>query len=521
MAKNIVFGKEARDKMKAGIDKVADTVKVTLGPQGRNVSINRGYGAPHVTNDGVSIAKEIFLADEFEDMGAQLIKEVSIKTNDIAGDGTTTATVLAQSLAELCFELIEEGTNPVIIRKEMNLFAKRVEKELSKMAKPVKNNNDIKKVGTISAADEAIGALIAGAMDVVGKEGIVTVIEGTGMEDILTTVSGMEFERGYLSQYMITDPEREVVEYASAHVLVTSLKLNDIGKILPVLEYCKASNTQLLIIADELSSELIGGLAHNNVNGIIEVAAVQAPGFGDNRLELLKDIAAYTGATLVDENNWGVMRAIDQSVLGGVGSIKITRDKTTLVNGGGDLEKVDERKAQIKTALSNSKSDFEKEQLEERLANLAGGVALIEVGARTETELKERKDRVDDAVNATKAAVSEGIVPGGGIALYDVYRVLANDKKLSEIQQVLTECLTSPYVQILENTGLDKEIVDITFEIAKCKKGTGYDGKREKICNMVRAGIIDPVKVTKSAILNAISVVSTVITVEASIGQDR
>ena len=522
MAKNIVFGNEARQGMKAGIDKVANTVKITLGPQGRNVSIHKGYGAPLITNDGVSIAREIFLDDEFEDMGAQLIKEVSSKTNDIVGDGTTTATVIAQSLADICFDLIEDGHNPVTIRKEMNIFAKRIVKELDKMAKPVKSSSDIQKVGTISSADESIGTLIAKAMDEVGQEGIVTVIEGTGVEDKLTTVTGMEFDRGYISQYMITDPERDTVDYASALVLVTSLKLNEIGKILPVLEYAKSSNTPLLIIADEFGSELTGGLAHNNVHGIVTCAGIQAPGFGDNRAELLKDIAAYTGATLVDDNTCPITKAIEPSVLGGIGSVKITKDKTVLVNGGGTIEAIDERRKQIKHIIANCKSEFEKTQYEERLANIAGGVALIEVGALTETELKERKLRVDDAVNATKAAVAEGIVAGGGIALYDVYRVLNVDKKLSEIQQCLTGSLITPYLQILENIGLEEEVVlGISMDIAKARKGTGYDCKTEKTINMVRAGIIDPVKVTKSAILNAISVVSTVITVEASIGQDR
>lgn len=521
MSKDILYGLDARIKLRDGINKLADTVKTTIGPLGNNAIIERSYGAPLITNDGVTIAKEIEFKDAYENLGAQLVKEVAIKTNEVAGDGTTTATVLAQALINKCFLAIEKGIKPVILRNNLNIISEKLIEELEKMAIEIKDTKDIERVGTISSASKEIGSLIALAMDAVGRDGIVTIEEGNSLETTLSVVNGMEFDRGYLSQYMITDSNKMITEYQNTFVLLSSLPLNDINKILHVLEHSKNNNTPILLIADEISEDLLSILCTNNVQGNLKCVAIKSPGFGDNKKALLEDVAAFTGATILDENNFfGNEKALPE-YLGFIGGCKVTKSKTTIVKGAGELKNIEKRKNHIKYLISQCKNEFEKEQLENRLANIAGGVALITIGAVTEVELKEKKLRIEDALNATKAAVEEGIVPGGGIALLNLYRKMDLNVKekistdYSIAHDVLYESLLSPLYNILTNSGLDADtIID---DLKQENENIGFDAFNCCKCNMIDSGIIDPVKVTKSALSNAVSIVSTVITMGSAL----
>ena len=513
--KIIITGQQAREKMLVGVNTLADMVRATIGPQGRNVVFENKLEQCIITNDGHTIAKEVDLSDPIENMGAQILKEVASKTNTIAGDGTTTATTIAQSLANGCFKLIEEeGINPMILRKRLNVLSKDIIKELEGMAIPVNGTDDICKVGTISSADESIGRLIATAMDQVGSEGIVTIEEGIGVEDILTVVNGMEFERGYLSGDMVTNKEKRTVEYhKGAKVLIIKDKLSDINRIVNVLDACNVANAPLLIIVDDITPDVLEIIASNGLRGGFACTVIQSPGFGDNKLEVSKDIAAFTGATIIDNNFILSNQYISSAELGEVELVDISRDKTVIVGGHG--EGLELRKTQIKNELEESKSDFEKEKLKERLANIAGGVALISVGARTETELVERKLRIEDALNATKAATEEGIVAGGGYALYKI--AMSKAESADPVEAVLIGAIMSPIVNIIENTG--ECSANVLLEMAS--KNLGYDAFNEKYVDMIEAGIIDPLKVTKNAFLSAVSVVSTLITVEGAIGLEK
>ncbi|MBP8653644.1 MAG: chaperonin GroEL, partial [Proteocatella sp.] len=506
MAKEIKYSEDARKALEIGVNKLADTVKVTLGPKGRNVILDKKFGTPLITNDGVTIAKEIELEDAFENMGAQIVKEVATKTNDVAGDGTTTATVLAQAIIREGLRNVAAGSNPVLLRKGINKAVEAAVRALKDDSRTIESKDSISQVAAISAGDEEVGKLIADAMEKVGKDGVITIEESKSMNTTLEVVEGMQFDRGYLSSYMATDMEKMEANLQEPLILITDKKINNIQEILPVLEQIVQQGRKLLIIAEDVESEALATLVVNKLRGTFEVVAVKAPGFGDRRKAMLEDIAVLTGGQVISEEVGLDLKEAELSMLGRASSIKITKENTVIVNGAGDKKAIEDRVSLIKRQMEETTSDFDREKLQERLAKLSGGVAVIEVGAATETELKERKLRMEDALNATRAAVEEGIVSGGGSALVnilaDVEKVvdeLAGEEKIGA--RIIVKALQEPLKQIAINAGLEGAV--IVENVKKAGKGMGFDALNEKYVNMIEAGIIDPTKVTRSALQNA------------------
>ncbi|GKU26418.1 chaperonin GroEL [Clostridium folliculivorans] len=519
MAKQIKFGEEARRSMQAGVDKLADTVKVTLGPKGRNVVLDKKFGAPLITNDGVSIAREIELEDPFENMGAQLVKEVATKTNDVAGDGTTTATLLAQAIIREGLKNVTAGANPILLRTGIRTAVETAVDEIKKISKPVEGKEDIARVAAISAGDEEIGKLIADAMERVGNEGVITVEESRSMGTELDVVEGMQFDRGYVSHYMVTDTEKMEAVLDNALILITDKKISNIQEILPVLEQIVQTGKKLLIIAEDIETEAMATLIVNKVRGTFNCVAVKAPGFGDRRKEMLEDIAILTGGIVISEELGRDLKEATLDMLGQAEVIKVTKENTTIVGGRGDKEAITSRVAQLRTQLEETTSEFDREKLQERLAKLAGGVAVIKVGAATETELKEKKLRLEDALAATKAAVEEGIVPGGGTAYVNVIRQVAElTSEVADTQvgiDIIVRALEEPMRQIATNAGVEASV--IIEKVKHSEVGVGYDALLGDYKNMIKAGIVDPTKVTRSALQNAASVASTFLTTESAV----
>lgn len=520
MAKEIKFGEDARKALERGVNILADTVKVTIGPKGRNVILDKKFGSPLITNDGVTIAKEIELEDAYENMGAQLVKEVATKTNDIAGDGTTTATLLTQAIVREGLKNVAAGANPIFIRKGIQLAVDKAVETLQANSRPIENKESIAQVAAISAGDEEVGKMIADAMEKVGKDGVITVEESKTMGTTLEVVEGMQFDRGYVSPYMSTDMEKMEANLSDPLILITDKKITNIQEILPVLEQIVQQGKKLLIIAEDIEGEALATLVVNKLRGTFDVVAIKAPGFGDRRKAMLQDIAILTGGTVISEEVGLELKDADMTMLGRAGSVKVTKENTVIVNGVGSASDIEERVALIRRQIEDTTSEFDREKLEERLAKLAGGVAVIQVGAATETELKERKLRMEDALNATRAAVEEGIVSGGGVALIET---------ISEVEKLLTEenteiktgikiilsALQEPLKQIAINAGLEGAV--IVENVRKGEKGMGFDAFREEYVNMIEAGIIDPTKVTRSALQNASSVAATFLTTEAAV----
>ena len=519
MAKMIQFGEEARRAMQVGVDKLADTVKVTLGPKGRNVVLDKKFGSPLITNDGVSIAREIELEDPYENMGAQLVKEVATKTNDVAGDGTTTATLLAQAIIREGLKIVTAGANPMLLRNGIRMAVEEAVKGILEISKPVNGKEDIARVAAISAADDEIGKLISDAMEKVGNEGVITVEESKSMGTELDVVEGMQFDRGYISPYMVTDTEKMEAVLDNPLILITDKKISNIQEILPVLEQIVQAGKKLLIIAEDIEGEAMATLVVNKLRGTFNCVAVKAPGFGDRRKEMLQDIAILTGGQVISEELGRDLKETTIDMLGQAESVKITKENTTIVNGKGDSNAIKERIGQIKTQIEETTSEFDKEKLQERLAKLAGGVAVIKVGAATETELKERKLRIEDALAATKAAVEEGIVPGGGTAYVNVINKIAELKSdVADTQvgiNIIVRALEEPMRQISTNAGLEGSV--IIEKVKNSDAGMGYDALHDEYVNMIKAGIVDPTKVTRSALQNAASVASTFLTTEAAV----
>ena len=522
MAKEIKFGQVARSEMVEGVDTLANTVKVTLGPKGRNVVLDKGYGSPLITNDGVTIAKEIELKNNFANMGAKLVYEVASKTNDAAGDGTTTATVLAQEMIHRGIAEVEKGANPVFLRNGMEKAGKAVAEELLKISRPIDTNEDIRSVATISSGDPKVGELIAQAMEKVGKNGVISVDDSKGVEDELAITQGLEFDKGYISPYMVTDREKMVAELEDAYVFVTDLKISNVNDIVPLLQGVVDSHKPLLIIADDLDADVTSTIVVNKLRGTFNVVAVKAPEFGDAQKAALEDIAITTGATFVSKDLGMELKDVTMEVLGKVKRATIRKDKTVLVGGEGDKEAIAKRIAELLSQHQASTSEYDKKGLSKRIAKLSDGVAVLKVGALTEAELKEKKLRIEDALNATKAAVSEGIVVGGGAALVEVYRKLKDTLKdeRKDVQagiDAVLESLTSPLFQIAENAGYEgKEIV---AKQLKEKEGIGFDAKDGKWTNMFDDGIVDPTKVTRSAVLNASSIAALFVTTEGAVSE--
>ena len=519
MAKTLLFGEEARRSMQAGVDKLANTVKVTLGPKGRNVILDKKFGSPLITNDGVTIAREIELEDAYENMGAQLVKEVATKTNDVAGDGTTTATLLAQAIIREGLKNVTAGANPILIRNGIKTAVEKAVEEIQKISKPVNGKEDIARVAAISAADEKIGKLIADAMEKVGNEGVITVEESKSMGTELDVVEGMQFDRGYVSAYMVTDTEKMEAVLENPLVLITDKKISNIQDLLPLLEQIVQAGKKLLIIADDIEGEAMTTLVVNKLRGTFTCVGVKAPGFGDRRKEMLQDIATLTGGVVISDEVGGDLKEATLDMLGEAESVKVTKESTTIVNGRGNSEEIKNRINQIKLQLEATTSEFDKEKLQERLAKLAGGVAVVKVGAATETELKESKLRIEDALAATKAAVEEGIVPGGGTAYVNVINEVA--KLTSDIQDeqvginIIVRSLEEPMRQIAHNAGLEGSV--IIEKVKNSDAGVGFDALKGEYKDMIKAGIVDPTKVTRSALQNAASVASTFLTTEAAV----
>ena len=521
MAKEIKYGADARKALMAGVDKLADTVRVTLGPKGRNVVLDKSYGAPTITNDGVTIAKEIELEDRFENMGAQLIKEVASKTNDVAGDGTTTATVLAQAMVHEGMKNLEAGANPIILRKGMQKATDAAVESLLKMSQPVNSKAQIARVAAVSSGDEEVGAMVADAMEKVSNDGVITIEESKTMKTELDVVEGMQFDRGYLSAYMCNDAEKMVANMEDPYILVTDKKITNIQDLLPVLDPIAKSGAQLLIIAEDVEGEALTTLIVNKLRGTLNTVAVKAPGYGDRRKEMLKDIAALTGATVISDELGIEMKDVDTSMLGKAKSVKVDKDNTTIVSGAGKKEDIDGRINQIKGQLANTTSDYDKEKLQERLAKLSGGVAVIRVGAPTEIEMKDKKYRMEDALNATRAAVAEGIIGGGGSAyihaadsLNALIDPLAGDEKTGA--KIIQKAMEAPLYRISYNAGQEGSV--IINKVRESADGIGYNALKDEYVDMVKDGILDPVKVTRSALQNANSVAATLLTTEAAVG---
>ena len=522
MGKIIKFNEDARKALEVGVDTLADAVKITLGPKGRNVVLDRGFGAPMITNDGVTIAKEIELKDPIENLGAQIVKEVATKSNDVAGDGTTTATVLAQALIKEGLKMVASGANPVFIRRGMELASKKVIEELTKRAKKVESNEEIAQVGAISAGDVEIGQLIAQAMEKVGESGVITVEEARSLDTTLEVVEGMQFDNGYLSPYMVSDSERMVVEMDNPFVLITDKKIANMKELLPILEKTVELGRPMLIIAEDVEGEALATLVVNKLRGTLNIAAVKAPAFGDRRKAMLQDIAILTGGEVISEEKGIKLETADLNFLGQAKKVRITKDNTVIVDGLGEKNAIQGRIEQIKNSIAETTSDYDREKLQERLAKLAGGVAVIKVGAATETEMKERKLRIEDALNATKAAVEEGIVPGGGTILIQIAKAIENFKLEGEEGlgvEIVKKALSAPLRQIVINAGIDAGVV--IEKVKNSENGTGFDAAKEEYVDMVKAGIIDPAKVTRSAIQNAVSVSSVLLTTEVAVGNEK
>ena len=519
MAKMIQFGEEARRAMQAGVDKLADTVKVTLGPKGRNVILDKKFGSPLITNDGVSIAREIELEDPYENMGAQLVKEVATKTNDVAGDGTTTATLLAQAIIREGLKNVTAGANPILLRNGIRKAVEVAVEEIKNSSKPVNGKEDIARVAAISAADNEIGKLIADAMETVGNEGVITVEESKSMGTELEVVEGMQFDRGYVSAYMVTDTEKMEAVLDNPLILITDKKISNIQEILPILEQIVQSGRKLLIIAEDIEGEAMTTLVVNKLRGTFNCVAVKAPGFGDRRKEMLQDIATLTGGEVISEELGRDLKEVTLEMLGEAESVKVSKENTTVVNGRGSKDAIKDRVNQIKTQIEETTSEFDREKLQERLAKLAGGVAVIKVGAATETELKERKLRIEDALAATKAAVEEGIVSGGGTAYVSIINKVAElTSDVADTQvgiNIILRALEEPMRQIATNAGDEASV--IVDKVKNSENGIGYDALHGEYVNMIKAGIVDPTKVTRSALQNASSVSSTFLTTEAAV----
>ena len=519
MAKLIKRGEDARKALEAGVNTLADTVKVTLGPKGRNVVLDKKYGAPLITNDGVTIAKEVELEDPFENMGAQLVKEVSTKTNDVAGDGTTTATLLAQAMIHEGLKNLAAGANPIVVRKGMAKAVEAAVAEVKKQAKTVDGSKDIARVGAVSSGDEEIGKLIADAMEKVSADGVITIEESKTAETYSEVVEGMQFDRGYITPYMATDMEKMEAVIDDAYILITDKKISVIADILPILEQLVQSGKKLVIVAEDVEGEALNTLIVNRLRGTLNVVCVKAPGFGDRRKEMLQDIATLTGGTVISEEVGLELKTADISMLGRARQVKVTKENTTIVDGAGDSQAIKDRVAQIRAQIANTTSDYDKEKLQERLAKLAGGVAVIKVGAATETEMKEKKLRIEDALNATRAAVEEGVVAGGGTIFVNV--IPAVEALLSTVEgdektgvRIVAKALEAPIRQIAANAGLDGSVI-LEKVRNSGKNGYGFDAYKEEYCDMVASGIIDPAKVTRSALENAASVSSMVLTTES------
>ena len=522
MAKVIKFNEEARKALEVGVDTLADAVKITLGPKGRNVVLDKGYGIPTITNDGVTIAKEIELKDPIENLGAQIVKEVATKSNDVAGDGTTTATVLAQALIKEGLKMVASGANPVFIRKGMEKASKKVIEELIKRAKKIESNEEIAQVGAISASDREIGELIAQAMAKVGESGVITVEEAKSLDTTLEVVEGMQFDNGYLSPYMVSDSERMVVELDNPFVLITDKKISSMKELLPILEKIVEMGRPMLIIAEDVEGEALATLVVNKLRGTLNIAAVKAPAFGDRRKAMLQDIAILTGGEVISEEKGIKLETADINFLGQAKKVRITKDNTVIVDGLGAKEDIAARVGQIKNAIEETTSDYDREKLQERLAKLSGGVAVIKVGAATETEMKEKKLRIEDALNATKAAVEEGIVPGGGTILVQIAKAIEDFKLEGEEGlgvDIVKKALYAPMRQIALNAGLDAGVV--IEKVKSSEEGIGFDAAKEEYVDMVKTGIIDPTKVTRSAIQNAISVSSVLLTTEVAVANEK
>ena len=519
MSKLIKRGEDARKALEAGVNSLADTVKVTLGPKGRNVVLDKKYGAPLITNDGVTIAKEVELDDPFENMGAQLVKEVSTKTNDVAGDGTTTATLLAQAMIGEGLKNLAAGANPVVVRKGMAKAVDAAVKEIKAQAKTVDGSKDIARVGAVSSGDENIGKLIADAMEKVSSDGVITIEESKTAETYSEVVEGMQFDRGYITPYMVTDTEKMEAVIDDAYILITDKKISVIADILPLLEQLVQAGKKLLIIAEDVEGEALSTLIVNRLRGTLNVVCVKAPGFGDRRKEMLQDIATLTGGTVISEEVGLELKTATFDMLGRARQVKVTKENTTIVDGAGDSQAIKDRVSQIRAQIANTTSEYDKEKLQERLAKLAGGVAVIKVGAATETEMKEKKLRIEDALNATRAAVEEGVVAGGGTIFVNV--IPAVEALLPTVEgddktgvRIIAKALEAPIRQIAANAGLDGSVI-LEKVRSSGKNGYGFDAYKEEYCDMVACGIIDPAKVTRSALENAASVSAMVLTTES------
>lgn len=519
MAKQFKYGDDARKALEAGVDALANTVKITLGPKGRNVVLDRPYGAPLVTNDGVTIAKDVVLSDPFENMGAQIIREVATKTNDVAGDGTTTASVLAQAIVKEGLKNVAAGANPMVLKRGIMFATEAAVEELKKISKDVEDKTAIAQVASISAGDEKIGQLISDAMEKVGKDGVITIEEGKAMTTELNVVEGMQFDRGYVSPYLVTNTDKMSAELDNPVILITDKKISNIQEILPLLEQVLKNGLKLLIISDDIEGEALTTIIVNKLKGVFNVVAVKAPGFGDRRKAYLEDIAILTGGTYVSSDLGYELKDVTLDMLGRAKSVRVDKDNTTIVGGYGAQEDIAARVASIRAQIAESTSEYDKEKLQERVAKLAGGVAVIGVGAATEVEMKEKKLRIEDALNATRAAVEEGIVAGGGTALLSIVpQVKKACAKLEGDEatgaKIVLRALEAPVRQIAANAGIDGGIVANTIMSSK-KANYGYDAQREVYCDMVKAGILDPTKVTRSALQNAASVASTLLTTES------
>ena len=519
MAKQIQYGEQARRSLEKGVNALADTVKITLGPKGRNVVLDKKYGAPLITNDGVTIAKEIELEDAFENMGAQLVKEVSTKTNDVAGDGTTTATLLAQAIIREGLRNLAAGANPMVLKKGIEAATEAAVAGLREQSQPVAGKQSIAQVAAISAADDTIGKLISDAMETVGNDGVITVEESKTMTTGMTTTEGMQFDRGYASAYMVTDTDKMEAVLDNPLILITDKKISNIQELLPLLEQVVQSGKKLLIIAEDVEGEALSTLVLNKLRGTFTCVAVKAPGFGDRRKEMLRDIAILTGGQVITEELGLELKTATMDMLGQATQVKVDKDNTTIVGGAGSKEEIDARVASIRSQIADTTSDYDREKLQERLAKLAGGVAVIQVGAATEVEMKERKLRIEDALAATRAAVEEGIVPGGGIALLNVIPKVqallsnyAGDAKTGV--QIILRALEEPIRQIAANAGIDGSVIVENIKNAK-KPGYGFDALKGEYVDMIERGIIDPTKVTRSALQNAASVAAMVLTTES------
>ena len=519
MAKLILRGDEARKSLKAGVDQLADTVKVTLGPKGRNVVLDKKYGAPLITNDGVTIAKEVELDDPFENMGAQLVKEVSTKTNDVAGDGTTTATLLAQAMITEGLKNLAAGANPIVVRKGMSKAVDVAVAEVKKQAKTVDGSKDIARVGAVSSGDDAIGQLIADAMEKVSADGVITIEESKTAETYSEVVEGMQFDRGYITPYMVTDTEKMEAVIDDAYILITDKKISVISDLLPLLEQLVQAGKKLVIVAEDVEGEALNTLIVNRLRGTLNVVCVKAPGFGDRRKEMLQDIATLTGGTVISEEVGLELKTATVNMLGRARQVKVTKETTTIVDGAGDTQAIKDRVSQIRAQMANTTSEYDKEKLQERLAKLAGGVAVIKVGAATETEMKEKKLRIEDALNATRAAVEEGVVAGGGTIFVNV--IPAVEALLDTVEgdektgvKIIAKALEAPIRQIAANAGLDGSVI-LEKVRSSGVNGYGFDAYKEEYCDMVACGIIDPAKVTRSALQNAASVSAMVLTTES------